>query len=451
MNFFDELSANEERLQAAANDAVKSALSLGADECTVTVSDVKGLNVSSRDFEVENIEFNRDSDISITVHKDSKTGYVSTTDLSREAVDECIKRAIDIASYANPDPFIGLAPEALVCRDIKTFDVVYDNQVSPDLAVQKAIELEKLAMQRKKPGIVKADGADFSTKVASIASSQSNGFSSVRSVTSVASSVSLIGEAAGKKQTGYGYSKAYDLNRLYDPERIADEAVYKTARMLNSKKVPTGRYKVIFSENTARYVWSVLCSAISGGAIYRKTSFLCDRKGELVMPEYVTLHEDPFVMGEGCSRSYDGDGVCRHQSDIIKDGVLTDYLLSVYSARKLNLETNGHAGGTTTLYPVFGDGRTMSFEDLLMTAGEGIVVTGLMGQGLNMINGDFSKGAEGYYFKDGRFVHAVDGITIAGNFKDMLRNISFMADDVDERTSVKTGSLLIEGMTVSGS
>ena len=449
MDFFKDLSANEDRLQSFADDVVKQALSLGADECSASACDIKGLNVSSRDFEVENIEFNRDSEVSITVHKDHKTGIVITTDLSKDAISECIKRAIDIASYANPDPFIGQAAPELVCKHIKTFDVIFENKVDADYAVQKAIELEKCAMDRKVEGIVKADGADFSSKILSVASSQSNGFKAARSVTSVSSSVCMIGEAAGKMQTGYGYSKAYDLNKLYEISKIADEAIYKTARMLNSRKVPTGKYKVIFSENTARYIWSVLCSAISGRAVYRKTSFLCDKKGQLVMPEYVTLHENPFVLGEGCSRSYDDDGLCRYENDIIKDGVLTDYLLSVYSARKLNLESNAHAGGTTTLYPMLKD-RTMPFEKLLETAGEGIVITGLMGQGLNFINGDFSQGAEGYYFKDGKFVHAVDGITIAGNFKDMLMNISFMGDDVDERTTIKTGSLLIEGMTVSG-
>lgn len=364
MDFFKDLSANEDRLQSFADDVVKQALSLGADECSASACDIKGLNVSSRDFEVENIEFNRDSEVSITVHKDHKTGIVITTDLSKDAISECIKRAIDIASYANPDPFIGQAAPELVCKHIKTFDVIFENKVDADYAVQKAIELEKCAMDRKVEGIVKADGADFSSKILSVASSQSNGFKAARSVTSVSSSVCMIGEAAGKMQTGYGYSKAYDLNKLYETSKIADEAIYKTARMLNSRKVPTGKYKVIFSENTARYIWSVLCSAISGRAVYRKTSFLCDKKGQLVMPEYVTLHENPFVLGEGCSRSYDDDGLCRYENDIIKDGVLTDYLLSVYSARKLNLESNAHAGGTTTLYPMLKD-RTMPFENFL--------------------------------------------------------------------------------------
>ena len=208
MDFFKDLSANEDRLQSFADDVVKQALSLGADECSASACDIKGLNVSSRDFEVENIEFNRDSEVSITVHKDHKTGIVITTDLSKDAISECIKRAIDIASYANPDPFIGQAAPELVCKHIKTFDVIFENKVDADYAVQKAIELEKCAMDRKVEGIVKADGADFSSKILSVASSQSNGFKAARSVTSVSSSVCMIGEAAGKMQTGYGYSKA---------------------------------------------------------------------------------------------------------------------------------------------------------------------------------------------------------------------------------------------------
>jgi len=228
-----------------------------------------------------------------------------------------------------------------------------------------------------------------------------------------------------------------------------DEALANTLEKLNSRKVATGKYNIIFTKSAVLSLWGHLSSAISGGMIYRKRSFLCDALGSKIFSDKISIHEDPFVIKGNASRNYDSDGVRVSASDIISDGVLEQYLLSTYSSRKLKTRSNGHASGIHNWFIDF-KGEKRSFKELLKDVGDGIVVTGLMGQGVDMVSGNYSRGAEGYYFKNGEFVHAVDGITIAGNLKDMFLNICAMADDVDERFKVKTGSLLIPNMSVSG-
>ena len=210
------------------------------------------------------------------------------------------------------------------------------------------------------------------------------------------------------------------------------------------------KYNLIFKGAAAASIWSCLASAISGAAVYRRTSFLCDSLNQQIFPEFITINENPFVTGEFGSRNYDGEGSKVFVSDIVKAGKLEQYLLGSYSSRKLKMKSNGHASGIHNWYVNFDKERTMEFDDILACSGEGIVITDLMGQGIDIASGNYSRGAEGYYYKDGKFVHSVDGITIAGNLKDMFMNIEFIGKDIDLRQKIKTGSILIKNMTVSG-
>lgn len=448
-SFFEDLKSKQASLEEISEAVVKDALKCGADECEVNIGGVKGLSVSSRDQDIENIEYNCDNGMSITIYKDKKSGSASTNDLSKDSIHEAVVSALNIAQYADVDDCSGLCDKDLICKDFKDLHLIFENQIDADYAAQKAIEIDTLAVENKIQGIKKSDGASFSSYLYTNVIANSNGFVKANSASSVSSGLTLLGVANDKMQRGYGFSAVRDLKDLYAPERVVKEAIDRTLMKLNSQKVKTGKYNVIFSRSAVLSLWGHLASAIAGSALYRNSSFLCDSLGKTVLSKSVSIFEDPFVIKGNGSRNYDGDGVAVKASNIVKDGVLEEYLLATYSGRKLGMKSNGHASGTHNWFVTFKDATT-SFDELLENVGEGIVVTDLMGQGVDMVSGNYSRGAEGYYFKDGKFVHAVDGITIAGNLKDMFMNMEAMADDYDERFKVKTGSVLIRDMTVSG-
>lgn len=448
-SFKKDLASEESRLENVSSDVVKFALDNGADECEVNIGAVKGLSVSCRDQDIENIEFNRDNGMSITVYKDKRSGAVSTNDLSLESIHEAVLSAINLAKYSDPDPCSGLCDKDLICDSFKDLNLVFENNVDADFAASKALELDKMAEDQKVKGIKKSDGSSFSSYLYTTVISNSNGFTKARSSSSVSADITMLGESDGKMQRASGSSIARSIEDIYTSQRILDEAYEKTLLKLNSRKIATGKYNVIFTRSAVQSLWGSFSSAISGGALYRNRSFLCNYLGKQVLSDKISIYEDPFVLKGLGSRNYDSDGVRVTASDIVKDGMLEQYLLATYSSRKLGLKSNGHASGIHNWYISFKDG-TCSFDELLSKAGEGVVVTGLMGQGIDLVSGNYSRGAEGYYFKDGKFVHAVDGITIAGNLKDMFLNMEAMADDFDERYKIQTGSILIPDMTVSG-
>lgn len=448
-SFKKELEAEESRLENVSSDVVEFALKSGADECEVNIGAVKGLSVSCRDQDIENIEFNRDNGMSITVYKDKRSGVVSTNDLSKESIREAVLSAINLSKYSDPDPCSGLCDKDLICNSFKDLNLVFENKVDADFAASKALELDKMAEEQKVDGIKKSDGSSFSSYLYTTVIANSNGFTKARSSSSLSADITLLGESEGKMQRASGSSIARSLDDIYPSQRILDEALEKTLLKLNSRKINTGKYNVIFTRSAVQSLWGNFSSAISGGTLYRNRSFLCNYLGKKVLSDKITIHENPFVLKGLGSRNFDSDGVRVSESDIVKDGILEQYLLATYSSRKLGLKSNGHASGIHNWYISFKDG-TCSFDELLSRAGEGVVVTGLMGQGIDLVSGNYSRGAEGYYFKDGKFVHAVDGITIAGNLKDMFLNMEAMADDYDERYKIQTGSIFIPNMTVSG-
>ncbi|MDY6469796.1 MAG: metallopeptidase TldD-related protein [Succinivibrio dextrinosolvens] len=448
-SFKKDLASEESRLENVSSDVVKFALANGADECEVNIGAVKGLSVSCRDQDIENIEFNRDNGMSITVYKDKRSGAVSTNDLSLDSIHEAVLSAINLAGYSDPDPCSGLCDKDLICDSFKDLNLVFDNNVDADFATSKALELDKMAEDQKVKGIKKSDGSSFSSYLYTTVISNSNGFTKARSSSSVSADITMLGESDGKMQRASGSSIARSIEDIYTSQRILDEAYEKTLLKLNSRKIATGKYNVIFTRSAVQSLWGSFSSAISGGTLYRNRSFLCNYLGKQVLSDKISIYEDPFVLKGLGSRNYDSDGVRVTASDIVKDGMLEQYLLATYSGRKLGIKSNGHASGIHNWYISFKDG-TCSFDELLSKAGEGVVVTGLMGQGIDLVSGNYSRGAEGYYFKDGKFVHAVDGITIAGNLKDMFLNMEAMADDFDERYKIQTGSILIPDMTVSG-
>ena len=451
MTFKESLMADEKKLRELSQRVVEMAVKAGADECEVSVGGARGLSVSSRDGEVENIEFNRDNGMEITVFKNHCRGNSSTSDLNLSAIEDCVNSAISIASYADEDDCAGICDKDLQCTQFLDLELCHEPLGDPDVAVKQACMLDKKALCETGNGIKGSDGASFDSYVYNNAFANSNGFSAVKSSSSSYLSLTLIGEASGRMQRGSGYSINRDYTKLDSPENILNEAKRETLDKLNRRPVKTGKYNIIFRRGAAVSLWGNLISAISGGAVYRKSSFLCEALGKRILPEFLTIHENPFIKGGLGSANFDSEGVRTAESDIVANGVLKQYLLSSYSSRKLKLKSNGHAGGIYNWFIGTDTEHARDFDELLKEVGEGLVITSLMGQGVDLVSGNYSRGATGFYFKNGERVHAVEEITVAGNLGDIFGNIALIGTDVDERYKIKTGSILVPQMTVSGS
>ncbi|MDO5351925.1 MAG: metalloprotease PmbA [Succinatimonas sp.] len=448
-NFNAKIQDFEKHLENIATFTIKEALKQGASEAEISLGGVTGLNVSSRDCDIENIEFNRDNGMDITVYCNKRRGSASTTDLSENALKQCVNSAINIASFADKDPDCGLCDKDLQCTEFFDLDILFEPDCEPEIAASRAVELEKKAVSLLPLGIKASDGASYSSSVYTNVLANSHDFCHAKSASSFYKGLTFLGESNGHMERGSGYSIARSKEDLFDDDKVIKEALEQTLGKLNPKSVPTGTYNVIFTKGAAVSLWQSLVNAIAGGALYRKSSFLCDSLNQQILPEYVSIKEDPFLKKAFGSASYDNEGVAVRPMSIIENGVLKEYLLSTYSAKKLNMRSNGHCGGIYNWFIDFGT-QQVSFEQMLADTSEGLVIDSLMGQGVDLISGNYSRGASGYYFKNGKRIHAVSEITIAGNLKDMFANLKAMADDIDPRFKIKTGSILLPKMTVSG-
>ncbi len=448
-NFFENLKNTEATLEEIASAVISDAQKNGADESEVSIDSGTGISVSCRDADVENIEFNKDKSLHITVYKDKRSGSASTNDLSKESLHETVLSALNIATFADRDEFSGLCDKELICNEFKELELIFDNGQNTELAINKALSLDKMILEKPDNRIKKSDGSSFSNSFVTSIIANSHGFSHANSQSIVSCALTLLGEADNKMQRGLGMSISRTIDNLYSSEKIFNEALEHTLQKLNARKLKTGTYNVIFSRSAVRSLWGHLFGAISGGHIYRKSSFLLDKLGKQVLSKNFTVIEDPFVKGGFASRNYDADAVAVNRSEIVSEGMLNEYLLSTYSARKLHMQTNGHASGTHNVF-IKDLKNNLSLDEMLKSVGEGVVITGLMGQGVNIVNGNYSRGAEGYYFRNGIFEHAVDGITVAGNLAEMFMKMEAMAQDIDERYSLRTGSILIPDMSISG-
>ncbi|MGN0909272.1 MAG: metallopeptidase TldD-related protein [Succinivibrio sp.] len=449
-DFIEGIRKREGELEQTASSTIREILKEGADECSVYIGGTSGLSVSARDGAVENIEFNRGNGLSISVYRGHRRGSSSTTDLRPDAIRRCIESAMTIASFAGQDKCAGVADPELLCREFRDLKVLYPVFQSPDQAASIAVRLDKLGLSHKGGEIRGSDGSYASASVYTGCYADSNGFCHADSSSYCTAGLTLLGERGGAMERGSGFTVSRRVDGLLAPEQIAGEALANTLGRLGPKPVATGPMNVVFAKGAVQSLIGTLAGAISGGALFRRTSFLCDALGKEILPSYVGIHEDPFVLGGLGSDDSDCEGVRSQPMDIVSGGVLKAYLLASYSSRKLGMKSNGHASGIYN-WDVSFEGRTLPFDELLGRAGEGIVVEELMGQGTDLASGNYSHGASGYYFKDGRKVHPVAGITIAGNLRDMYRHMEFMSDSFDPRYRVHTGAILVTGMTVSGS
>lgn len=446
-DFCQDIKKKEKELEEKVGFALDRAKKSGATDCEISIASTKGLDVSSRNCELENIEFEYDRGMVVTVYKGMRKAHASTTDLSPDAIEQTIGAALDLTRYTNEDPCNGVLEPKYLCTEIKDFDVLHEVLSDTDEAVRKCIELEKYALDTKTKGITKTDGAAFSSTLFCQSYGSSNGFMATSSSSYNSLALGLIGENGGKMQTDSGFSAHCNLQKLYDTQTIAREAIDNTVAKLDVKTIETGAYNVIFSKRAAISLFSRLFQGISGGAIYRKSSFLTDTLGKQIFPDFLTVREDPFLQERPESSSYDNEGCRRAQSNIVENGVLNTYLLSSYTARKLKMEPNGHNGGVGSTFVTAHE--QYDFDELLRQVNRGLVITKVMGPGVDIVSGNYSQGASGYFFDNGRRVHAVDEITIASNLRELFMNIKALANDYDQRYKLKCPSFLIENITVS--
>ncbi|MDR6984235.1 PmbA protein [Rheinheimera pacifica] len=436
-----------DEVKQAVAEVLAHAKQLGASTAEASMSRTKGLSVETRHGEVETVEFNQDGGLGISLYFGQRKGSASTADLSPQALRRAVEAAADIARYTSEDPHTGLADASWLEMSPPDLDLYYPDSISTDEAIALCASSEEAAFATDKR-ITNSEGASFSThqglKVYGNSHGQLVGYPSSRHSFSCV----VIGEDGDDMQRDYSFTVARQYSQLLDPKQIGREAALETIARLNARKIATQKVPVIFRADIASSLFGHLVSAIGGGAIYRNSSFLVDKVGQQIMAPGITIVEQPHLKQALASSPFDGEGVKTRDLAVIEQGVLTTYLTSTYSARKLGMASTGHAGGIHNWLVSHGD------EDLLQlcrTMGKGLLVTELMGQGVNTVTGDYSRGAAGFWVENGEIQFPVSEVTIAGNLKDMLMNISAVGNDVDRRGGVLTGSVLINQMQVAGS
>lgn len=433
-------------LEARVSEALDLARRGGAQQAEVSASLQGGLNVTARLGEVETIEHTRDRGLSVTVYIDQAKGHASSADLSDTSLRDSVQRALDIARFTAADSCNGLADPERMATDFPDLDLWHPAVLEADAAIERALCME--AAGREASGITNSEGASVSGSFGVSVYGNSHGFLGRSSGTRYGQSCVLIAGEGGGMQRDYWYDSSRAFGDLEAPEITGREAAERTLRRLNASKVATGRFPVLFAPEIARSILGHLVGGVSGGALYRNASFLKDTLGEQLFPEWVDVVERPFMPRGPGSTSFDGEGVAVADRALVEGGVLRSYVLSSYSARRLGLETTGNAGGVHNLCL---EGALTPAGELLERLGTGLLVTEVMGQGVRMVTGDYSRGAAGFWVEGGVIRHPVEEVTIAGNLRDMFAHITAIGDDVDRRGNLQCGSLLIEGMTIAGS
>lgn len=439
-------SFTREALQALAAKTLDLARAGGASAAETEVSEGNGLNVSVRHGEVETIEHNRDKGIGVTVYLGQRRGHASTSDFAPAALARTVEKALTIARYTAEDDCAGLAEENLLARLLPDLDIYHPWTVDVARGTTLAQECEAAALDVD-TRINNSEGASLSTQSSQFIYANSLGFSGGYPTTRQSLSCAVIAEEDGAMQRDYWYTTARAAENLDSPESVGRRAGERTVRRLNARKLSTRQCPVLFEAPIATGLIASFVSAISGGHLYRKSSFLLDSLGSQVFPSFFQLLENPFLPRGLASAPFDSEGVATHEREVVRDGVVQGYFLGSYSARKLGMKTTGNAGGNHNLIvPSTGE----DFAGLLKKMGSGLVVTELLGQGLNMVTGDYSRGAAGFWMENGVIAYPVEEITIAGNMRDMLGGIVAIGNDVETRGSRRVGSILIGNMTVAG-
>ncbi|MCG9763684.1 metalloprotease PmbA [Vibrio alginolyticus] len=446
MDIKQQVAEQRTELEQAVARALKLA-SAKSDAAEVAITKSTGLSVSTRMGEVENVEFNSDGALGITVYRGQRKGSASTSDLSEAAIEQTVIAALDIAHYTSEDPFAGPAAKEYMVQEIPELDLFHPDAPDPDYAANVAIAAEKEALSYNN-AIKQSDGASYDSHYGVKVYGNSHGLLASYASSRHSTSCCVIGVGQnGEMERDYSYTVARHRDDLWTPETVGRKAAENTVNRLDAQRLKTGQYPIMFAADVATGLIGHLVMAISGGNLYRKSSFLLDHLGKQVLPEWFNISERPHVLRGLASSPFDSEGVYTQDREIITDGVLATYLLTSYAARKMKMTPTGHAGGIHNWY-VKSTGQ--NFEQMLKELGTGLLVTEVMGQGVNVVTGDYSRGAAGFWVENGEIQYSVSEITIAGNLKDMFTKIVAVGSDIETRSQIQTGSILLDSMKVAG-
>ena len=440
------LKSQEQTLRDAVSFAIETAQEAGA-TAEVGVTKVSGLSVSTRLQEIENVEFTNDGALGISVYLGQQKGNASTSDLSEEAIKNTVEAALAIAKYTSPDDCTGLADKELMAFEAPDLALYHGASVDVEQATKLALEAEKAALEYDDK-IVNSNGASFNSHTGVRVYGNTHGMLQSYLSSRYSLSCSVIGGELDQLENDYEYTVSREFDALSSADWVGQNCAKKVIARLNPQKLTTREVPVIFLNDVATGLISHLTGAISGGSLYRKSSFLLDHLGKQVLPDWFQISERPHLLMRLASTPFDSEGVRTQDLEIIQDGVLQTYLLTSYSGRKMGMQSTGHAGGIHNwlVKPNLTGGLTA----LLRQMGTGLLVTDVMGQGVNIVTGDYSRGAAGFWVENGEIQYPVAEITIAGQLQDMLKNIVAVADDIEHRSNIQTGSILLDKMKISG-
>lgn len=437
---------NEAQYKNLSQDILDYAKKRGADGVELSLGVAKGFSVEVRKQEVEKVEFDNGKSLDITVYKGKKRGSASTSDFNMSEVKKAVDAAISFSKYAADDPHMSLPDKSELAFDYPDCDLYHPWNISVEQGTDIAMQCEAQALAIDER-IVNSEGAAISTHSAYDLFANSLGFVGGNFSSSHDLSCALIAKQDGVMERDGEYTSNYCANELWSAEKVAKLAAENTLARLGSRKIKTQKTPVIFKAPSSNTIISCLLSAISGSNIYHKTTFLLDQLGKIIVPEFITLQEQPHIKRATGAEPFDGEGVRTRDNIFVKNGELQSYILGTYSANQLGLKTTGNAGGVNNLIVSCQD---KSFDELVKQMDNGLIVTDMMGQGINVVTGDFSQGASGFWVENGEIQYPVSEITIAGNLKQMLSTIVAISNDVDHRRNVKVGSILIDEMMVAG-
>jgi PmbA protein len=440
-------SLGQQELEALVRMALDEAVAQGVDQAEVAASHDLGLSATARLGDVENLEYTNDRGLGITVYKNNCKGNASTSDISPDAVREAVLKACAFATYTAEDQHSGLADADLMCTEVLDLDLDYAWAIDSTAAIAMAIDCEKSGLEYD-ARINNSEGATVATNRSARAYGNTHGFIGSYTKSSHSMSCVVLAGESGDMQRDYYYSTARDPGDLESASHIGEMAAKRTVSRLGARKIKTTKIPVLFTPELARGFIGHAIGAIAGGAQYRRASFLLDAVGEKIFPDFVSVQERPHLAKGMSSASYDGEGVATYDRDIVTDGVLAAYVLGSYSARRLGLQTTANAGGTQNLIV---PGNSGDLDSLIKEMGTGLIVEELIGQGVNAVTGDYSRGVVGQWVENGEIQHPVHEVTIAGNLRDLYKRIAAIGNDPDLRGGIRCGSLLVEEMTVAGS
>ena len=440
------LKAQEQELRQAVSFAIELATKSGA-SAEVAVTKVSGLSVSTRLQEIENVEFTNDGELGISVYMGQQKGNASTSDLSEGAIRNTVEAALAIAKYTSPDDCTGLADKDLMAFDAPDLELYHAADVDVDKATELALQAEKAALEADER-IVNSNGASFNSHTGVKVYGNSHGMLQSYLSSRYSLSCSVIGGVEDALENDYEYTISREFDKLQSPIWVGENCAKKVVSRLNPQKLSTREVPVIFLNDVATGLISHFAAVISGGSLYRKSSFLIDHLGKQVLPDWFNISERPHLLRRLASTPFDSEGVRTQDREIVEGGILQTYLVTSYSGKKLGMPSTGHAGGIHNwiVKPNLAGGLTA----LLRQMGTGLLVTDVMGQGVNIVTGDYSRGASGFWVENGEIQYPVAEITIAGQLQDMLKDMVAVADDIEHRSNIQTGSILLDKMKISG-